>query len=123
MQTLSTTFTFIGIISALIISATLIIILFIQVGANDDVKGNTFFKKLVEDIILGIIIIMVAIPEGLPLTISISLAFSLKRMYQKDKILLRDQQAVEKMGQVEEFCTGKTGSLTTEEMSVVKFYA
>jgi len=121
--TLSTTFTFIGIISAIIISATLIIILFIQVAANDDVKGDTFMKKLVEDLILGIIIIMVAIPEGLPLTISISLAYSLKRMYEKDNILLRDQQAPEMMGQVEEFCSGKTGSLTTEEMSVVKFYA
>mmetsp|Transcript_23024 Transcript_23024/g.31395 ORF Transcript_23024/g.31395 Transcript_23024/m.31395 type:complete len:541 (+) Transcript_23024:427-2049(+) len=123
LQTLSVTFTFIGIISALIITATLIIILVIQVSADDDVKGDTFVKKLVEDIILGIIIIMVAIPEGLPLTISIALAYSVKRMYNKDRILLRDQQAPEKMGQVEEFCTGKTGSLTTEEMKVVKFYA
>lgn len=87
---MSVSFTFIGIISAIIITATLIIILFIQVGANDDVKGDTFMKKLVEDIILGIIIIMVAIPEGLPLTISISLAYSLKRMYENDHILLRD---------------------------------
>lgn len=123
LQTLSVSFTFIGIIAAIVISATLIIILFIQVGANDDVKGDTFMKKLVEDIILGIIIIMVAIPEGLPVTVTISLAYSLKRMFNKDRILMRDQQATEKMGQVEEFCTGKTGSLTTEEMSVVKFYA
>lgn len=123
LQTLSVTFTFIGIISAIIITATLIIILVIQASADDDVGGDTFVKKLVEDIILGIIIIMVAIPEGLPLTISIALAYSVKRMYTKDRILLRDQQAPEKMGQVEEFCTGKTGSLTNEEMKVVKFYA
>lgn len=123
LQTLSVTFTFIGIISALIITATLIIILFIQLPANEEVGGKVFTKKLVEDIILGIIIIMVAIPEGLPLTVSISLAYSLKRMYEKDRILLRDQHAPEKMGQVEEFCTGKTGSLTTEEMKVIKFYA
>lgn len=55
-------------------------------------------KKLVEDIILGIIIIMVAIPEGLPLTISISLAYSLKRMYENDRLLLKDQGAPERMG-------------------------
>mmetsp|Transcript_41559 Transcript_41559/g.29938 ORF Transcript_41559/g.29938 Transcript_41559/m.29938 type:complete len:169 (+) Transcript_41559:1034-1540(+) len=123
LQTLSLSFTFIGIIAAIVITATLIIILCIQVGANDDVKGDTFMKKLVEDIILGIIIIMVAIPEGLPLTISISLAYSLKRMYKNDRLLLKDQGAPERMGQVQEFCTGKTGTLTTENMQVVAFFA
>jgi Ca2+-transporting ATPase len=67
-------------------------------------------------------IIIVCIPEGLPLTIAISLAFSVQRM-QKDHVLVRNLNSPEVMGSVEEICTGKTGTLTKEEMKVVEFYA
>ena len=56
--------------------------------------------------------IIVAIPEGLPLTIGISLAFSVLRMYHTDKILVKKLDAPEKMGEIEEIICGKTGTIT-----------
>lgn len=67
---------------------------------------------------MAITIIIVAVPEGLPLTIAISLAFSVMRI-KDDGILVKNLNSPEVMGSVEEICTGKTGTLTKNEMKVV----
>jgi P-type E1-E2 ATPase len=66
---------------------------------------------------LVIIIIIVAVPEGLPMTITLSLAYSVLRM-KDDKILVKNLQSPEVMGSVEEICTGKTATLTKNDMKV-----
>jgi Ca2+-transporting ATPase len=66
---------------------------------------------------------MVAVPEGLPLSVEISLSQATKRMYSREKILVRKLDAPERMGQITQINTGLTGTLTTGEMSVVKFFA
>jgi len=76
-----------------------------------------------DNITLAVIIVIVAIPEGLPMVVTISLAFSVMRMHEQDGVLVKDLQAPEKLGQATEICTGKTGTLTTEEMTVEAFYA
>lgn len=88
LQSLSKTFTFIGIISSLVILITSLIILIIQASASDDIGGAAFMVKLVDCFALSIILILVAIPEGLPLTVGVSLAYSVMKMYYKDKILV-----------------------------------
>lgn len=98
------------------------ILLFLQTGIDNKITWQIFLKKFVENLILAFIIILVAIPEGLPMTVQISLAYSIINMYEKDKILIRDLESTEKMGEVTEFCIGKTGTLTTEEMSVINLY-
>jgi Ca2+-transporting ATPase len=67
-------------------------------------------------------LIIVAIPEGLPLTVGISLAFSVMKMYNSDKILVRKLDAPEKMGEIEEIIIGKTGTITQADMKVAKFW-
>lgn len=119
---LSQTFTFIGLWAAVVIFITSTVILFIQTGVSSDVGGAIFTKKIVENFILVFIIILVAIPEGLPMTVGISLAYSVDNMFNKEKILIRELDSIEKMGEVTEFVLGKTGTLTTEEMSVVNFF-
>jgi len=74
-------------------------------------------KKLPEGISLIAVIIVVSIPEGLPLTIGISLAFSVSKMF-GHKILVRKLEAPEKMGGVEEIICSKTGTITTGNMRV-----
>lgn len=64
---------------------------------------------------------VVSIPEGLPLTIGISLAFSVKKMYAQ-KILVRKLDAPEKMAGVTDMCVGKTGTITKGNMEVKTFY-
>lgn len=70
----------------------------------------------------AIAIIIVAVPEGLPLVITISLAYSVMRM-KNDGLLVRNLDSPEMMGKVDEIITGKTGTLTKSEMKVDQFYA
>jgi magnesium-transporting ATPase (P-type) len=86
---LTKSFTFIGLWAAIIIFIASVVVLTIQTGVDANVGGVIFTKKFVESLILAFIIILVAIPEGLPMAVSISLAYSLNNMYNKDKILVR----------------------------------
>ena len=72
---------------------------------------------MVNYLILSITIIVVAVPEGLPLAVTISLAYSVKKML-KEKNLVRRLDASETMGGANEICTDKTGTLTKNQMTV-----
>ena len=74
-------------------------------------------KQILNIIILCISIIVVAIPEGLPLAVTLSLAFSIKKMMDYNN-LVRKMHACETMGGANYICTDKTGTLTKNEMSV-----
>jgi Ca2+ transporting ATPase len=63
----------------------------------------------------------VAIPEGLPLAVTLTLSFSIKKMIQ-DKNLVRRMEACETMGGADFICTDKTGTLTKNEMNIVKIH-
>lgn len=62
-----------------------------------------------------------AVPEGLPLAVTISLAFSVMKMKEENN-LVRRLEASETMGGANEICTDKTGTLTQNKMSVKEFY-
>jgi len=72
--------------------------------------------------IIGVTVIVVAIPEGLPLAVTISLAFSVSKMYEENN-LVRKLHASETMGGVNEICTDKTGTLTQNRMTVMAIYS
>ena len=67
----------------------------------------------------GITILVVAIPEGLPLAVTIALAYSVKKMM-KDNNLVRHLSACETMGSANTICSDKTGTLTQNQMTVVQ---
>ena len=70
-------------------------------------------------IMLCVSIIVVAIPEGLPLAVTLSLAFSIKKLMDF-KNLVRKMHACETMGGANYICTDKTGTLTKNEMNVFR---
>lgn len=78
--------------------------------------------QLVNFIIISITVVVVAVPEGLPLAVTISLAFSVMKM-KKDNNLVRRLEASETMGGANEICTDKTGTLTQNKMTVKCFYS
>ncbi|KAJ6242903.1 calcium-transporting atpase [Anaeramoeba flamelloides] len=77
--------------------------------------------EVVDAVIVGITIVVVAVPEGLPLAVTISLAYSMKKMMQ-DNNLVRKLESCETMGNATCICSDKTGTLTKNEMTVVEGY-
>ncbi|KAL4558037.1 hypothetical protein LXL04_036233 [Taraxacum kok-saghyz] len=69
----------------------------------------------------AVTIIVVAVPEGLPLAVTLSLAFAMKKLM-NDKALVRHLSACETMGTSTCICTDKTGTLTTNHMVVNKIF-
>ncbi|XP_057490177.1 calcium-transporting ATPase 1-like [Actinidia eriantha] len=75
--------------------------------------------KVLEYFAVAVTIVVVAVPEGLPLAVTLSLAFAMKKMM-NDKALVRHLSACETMGSATTICSDKTGTLTTNHMTVVK---
>lgn len=98
LYNLSKTFTFIGIWASLVIFITSIVVIVLQTLISDEVGVDICMKKICESITLTITIIIVAIPEGLPMAVSISLAHGFENMFSRDKILVRKLDSIEKMG-------------------------
>jgi len=93
----------------------------------DDASSNSLCRpinkwnsatKVVEYFIVAITIIAVAVPEGLPLAVTLSLAYSMKQMFE-DKNLVRKLKACETMSNCTNICSDKTGTLTENRMTVV----
>ena len=84
----------------------------IQGGASE--KGQRFLQVF----IVAVTIVVVAVPEGLPLAVTLALAFATTRML-KDNNLVRLLQACETMGNATVICSDKTGTLTQNKMSTV----
>ncbi len=76
-------------------------------------------RNILNIIMLCVSIIVVAIPEGLPLAVTLSLAFSIKKLMDKQN-LVRKMHACETMGGANYICTDKTGTLTKNEMNIFK---
>lgn len=76
---------------------------------------------MINFVIIAITVIVVAVPEGLPLAVTISLAFSVMKMKEENN-LVRKLEASETMGGANEICTDKTGTLTKNQMSVKELY-
>lgn len=77
--------------------------------------------KILDYFIIGITVIVVAIPEGLPLSVTLSLAFSVKKMLD-DQNLVRRMEACETMGGANNICSDKTGTLTMNKMVLTQVW-
>ncbi|KAF4091141.1 hypothetical protein AMELA_G00033640 [Ameiurus melas] len=80
-----------------------------------------YIQFFVKFFIIGVTVLVVAVPEGLPLAVTISLAYSVKKMM-NDNNLVRHLDACETMGNATAICSDKTGTLTMNRMTVVQVY-
>ena len=113
----------VGVLTIIVIIAKYLFLFFTGKGTVDDM-GNPSWKTtnwlvIVNAFVIGITILVVAIPEGLPLAVTIALAYSVKRMM-TDNNLVRHLNACETMGGANTICSDKTGTLTQNQMTVVQ---
>ena len=85
-----------------------------KIEGGPNIKGQEFLAVF----IVAVTIVVVSVPEGLPLAVTLALAFATTRML-KDNNLVRHLRACETMGNATTICSDKTGTLTQNKMSVV----
>lgn len=123
--------TFIGIVG-LVVAALVLVVLFARYftghttnsdGTVQFVKGQTSVKNIIfgsiKILTVAVTIVVVAVPEGLPLAVTLTLAYSMRKMM-ADKALVRRLSACETMGSATTICSDKTGTLTLNQMTVVR---
>jgi Ca2+-transporting ATPase len=85
---------------------------------HDQLSFNTRgLEQIVQFFIIAVTIVVVAVPEGLPLAVTVSLAFSMRKMA-RDNNLVRRLSACETIGAANVICSDKTGTLTRNQMTV-----
>ncbi|XP_074065190.1 plasma membrane calcium-transporting ATPase 1-like [Macrotis lagotis] len=82
---------------------------------------SVYVKYFIKFFIIGVTVLLVTVPEGLSLAVTLSLAYTVKKMM-KDKNLVRQLDACETIGNITTICLDKTGPLTTNRMTVVQAY-
>ena len=90
---------------------------FLSVGGLQVEDWLHFGGYILNTVMIAVTLIVVAVPEGLPMAITLSLALSMKRMLSTNN-LVRKMHACETMGATTVICTDKTGTLTQNQMKI-----
>jgi Ca2+-transporting ATPase len=105
------------------------ILTFLALAISAFVRGDLPFgldiavaSRLLDFSIIAVTIVVVAVPEGLPLAVTVSLAYSVRKMA-RDKNLVRKLASCETMGAATVICSDKTGTLTRNRMSIISGWA
>ncbi|CAD8113213.1 unnamed protein product [Paramecium primaurelia] len=118
LETLAKFLVFIGCMSAL---AMFIVLELYMVRELNELQEKIFsqfaLKKVLSDFIDAFLIIVLSIPEGLPLIVTLSLAFSIAKLRQQD-IVIRNLHVCQVLGGVDTLCFDKTGTLTYNNLKV-----
>ncbi|KAF8931760.1 PMCA-type calcium-translocating P-type ATPase [Dissophora ornata] len=110
-----------GMAAAVAMLVTLVVKYFVQHSLSDEPMpaGDVIFSDMVRIVIQAITIVVVAVPEGLPMAVTLALAYATTQML-KDNNLVRVLSACETMGNATTVCSDKTGTLTQNKMTVVE---
>lgn len=104
---------------AYIFAAAIVIGRIVMYFVNVDFEWISFLAFLLQTLMVAVTLVVVSVPEGLPMAVTLSLAYSMRRML-KTNNLVRKLHACETMGATTVICTDKTGTLTQNRMQVYK---
>lgn len=122
LSTLADKIGFFGLIAAIITSVGMAINLITRYFMGLYKSPQEDPESIINIFIVGIVVLVVAIPEGLPLAVTMTLSFSIGKMLQ-DNNFVRRMESCETMGNAEYICTDKTGTLTQNKMQMTRFYS
>lgn len=109
--------------ASFIIAALIVVGRMLYFWLSGGFAGDTSWLDILEfvlnSVMIAVTLIVVAVPEGLPMSITVSLAMSMRRML-KENSLVRKLHACETMGATTVICTDKTGTLTKNRMTVME---
>lgn len=88
----------------------------------DFTMKNRLWSEIMNSFIIAVTVVVVAIPEGLPLAVTIALSFSSSKMKDLNN-LVRNLASAETMGGATHICSDKTGTLTQNKMTVMALHA
>ncbi|VAI19289.1 unnamed protein product [Triticum turgidum subsp. durum] len=124
--------TLIGIVGLSVAGVVLVVLWISFTGHSNNPDGTTAFVAgttgakqgfmgAISIFTVAVTIVVVAVPEGLPLAVTLTLAYSMRKMM-RDKALVRRLSSCETMGSATTICSDKTGTLTLNKMTVVEAY-
>lgn len=115
----------VGLVSAICTFSAMFLHYIYDCAMGEDFMGQLIswdtLHELIEYFIIAVSIVVVAVPEGLPLAVTIALAYSVGKMKDENN-LVRYLQACETMGGANNICSDKTGTLTKNLMTVTKIF-
>jgi Ca2+-transporting ATPase len=124
LKHLANQISYFGYIGGVVIAVAVMLHWMLQAGGWGPYTANMpqVVEDLVQAIILAVIIIVVAVPEGLPLMVAIVSSLNMKKML-RDNVLVRKLVGIETAGSLNILFTDKTGTITRGHLEVVKFIA
>ena len=108
-------------IAALVIIGRLIVYFTNPAHSLDAIDWVSFGGYLLNTVMIAITVVVVAVPEGLPMSVTLSLAYSMRSMMATNN-LVRKMHACETMGATTVICTDKTGTLTQNQMTIYETF-
>ena len=117
LDRLSAVITKVSYAMAALIVAGRVLLYFINMDAATGFEWLPFLSEMLQTVMIAVTLIVVSVPEGLPMSVTLSLAMSMRRML-KAQSLVRKMHACETMGATTVICTDKTGTLTQNQMRI-----
>ena len=119
LDRLSSLITNISYVLAVLILVGRMAVYFVSGPGANGFEWVNFAAYFLSTVMIAVTVIVVAVPEGLPMAVTLSLAYSMRRMFRTGN-LVRKMHACETMGATTVICTDKTGTLTQNRMTVAE---
>jgi P-type E1-E2 ATPase len=106
--------------TAVSVISHLLFLMLMILFSDKSMFSNDTLLEILNICIVAVVLMIVAIPEGLPLAVSIAMALSISRL-KDDEILIKNLESVQSAAMLHDLCISKTGTMTKGKLRVVRY--